>query len=66
MAPDANFESMSYNPFTVSDNSSDSKSDPDINFYGDISPLDTKYFNPNKILEGFECLYKNRFSVLRI
>ena len=47
MAPDANFQSMSYNPFTVNDNFFNSESDPDINFYSDISPLDTKYFIPN-------------------
>ena len=57
MAPDANFESLSYNPFTVNHNFFfNSESDPDINFCSDISPLDTKYFNPNKIREGFECL----------
>ena len=36
------------------------KSDPDI------SPFDSKYFNPNEIREGFECLYKNDFSVLHV
>ena len=43
-----------------------SESDPDINFYSDISPLGTKYFNPNEIREGFECLCKNGFSVLHV
>ena len=62
MAPDANFVSMSYNPFTVND-VFNSESDPDINFYSDISPLDTKYFNPNEICEGFECLCKNGFCL---
>ena len=42
MAADTNFESMSYNPFTVNDNFFNSESDPDFNFYCDISPLDTK------------------------
>ena len=55
MVPDANFESMSYNPFTVNYNFFNSESNPDINFYSDISPLGTKYFNPNEIREGFEC-----------
>ena len=63
MAPDANFESMSYNLFTVNDNFLNSESDLEINFYSDISPLDTKYFNPNKIREGFQCLCKNGFSL---
>ena len=53
MALEANFESMSYNSFTVNDNFFNSESDPDINFYSDISPLDTKYFHPNKIRKGF-------------
>ena len=66
MAPDANFELMSYNLFKVNDNFFDSESDPDINFYSDIFPLDTKYFNPNEIREGFKCLYKNGFSVFHV
>ena len=66
MAPDANFELMLYNPFTVNDNIFNSKSHPDINFYSDISRLDTKYFNPNEIRKGFKCLYKKCFSVLHI
>ena len=66
MAPDANFESMSYNPFTVNDNFFNSESDPDVNFYSNISPLATKYFNPNEIRDGFDCLYKKGFSVLHI
>ena len=66
MAPDVNFESMPYNPFTVNDNIFNSESDPDINFYSDSSPLDTKYFNPNEIREGFEYLCKNGFSVLHV
>ena len=41
MAPDANFESMSYNLFAVNDNFFNSKSDPDINFYRDLYPFDT-------------------------
>ena len=65
MAPDANFESMLYNPFTVNDNFLfNSERDPDINFYYDSSPFDTKYFNPNEIREDFECLCKSGFSVL--
>ena len=56
MAPDANFESMSFNPFMVNDNIINSESDPYINFYSDISPLDTKYFNPSEIRDVFRCL----------
>ena len=66
MAPDADFELMSYNPFTVNDNFLNSDSDPDISFYSDISPLNTKYFSPKEIREGFKCLCKNGFSVLHV
>ena len=66
MVSDGNFELISYNPFTVNDNFFNSKSDPDINFCRDISPLDTKYFNLNEIREGFECLCKDGFSVFRV
>ena len=66
MAPDANSESMSYNPFTVNDNFFNSECDPDFNFYSNISPLGTKYFSPNEIREGFECLCKNGSSVLHV
>ena len=66
MAPDASSKSISNNPSTVNDNFFISESDPDINFCSDISPLDTTYFNTNKIREGFECLCKNGFSVLHI
>ena len=41
-----------------------SKSDPDINFYDDISRLDTKYVNLNETFERFECFCKYSFSVL--
>ena len=56
---------MSYNPFTANDNFFNSESDPDTNFYSDISPFDTKYFNPKEIREGFECLCKNGFCLAR-
>ena len=65
MVPDANSESMSYNPFTVNYNFFNPESDPDINFYSDISPLGTKYFNPHEIREGFECPCKNGFCLAR-
>ena len=66
MVSDANFELMSYIPFTVNDKFFNSETLSDINFYSDISPLDTKYFNPNEIPEGFEYLWKKGFSVLHV
>ena len=49
MTPDANFESISSNPFTVNDNFVNSESDPDVSFYNDIllltqnASIQTKY-----------------------
>ena len=48
----------------MDDNFVNSESHPDISFYSDISPLDTKHFSPNEICEGFECLCENGFSAL--
>ena len=66
MTSDANFESFSNSSFTVNDKFINSESDPHISFYGDISPLDTKYFNPKEIHKGFKFLSKNGFPVLYI
>ena len=48
-----------HNPLTANDNFFNSESGSDINFYSDIFPLVTKYFNPDKIRKGFEYLCKN-------
>ena len=42
MAPDENFESISYNPFKVNDSFINSENDPAINFYSDIPLLDNQ------------------------
>ena len=55
MSPAANFESILFNPFTVNDNFINSESDPDTNFYSNISPPYRKYVNSNEIREAFEC-----------
>ena len=66
ITPDTNFESISYNLFTKNDNCVNTKSNPDIYFFSDISALDTKYFNQSKTSEGFEFLCKNALSVLHV
>ena len=66
MTPDSNFESMSYNPFSVKDGFANSDNDPDINFYQDISSLDTHYFTPNDFQDNFKCFYENTFSLLHL
>ena len=37
-----NFESLSYNPFSIHESLINSEHDPDINFYQDISTLETQ------------------------
>ena len=39
MIPDSNFESLSYSPFSIHENSINSEHDTDIDFYQDISSV---------------------------
>ena len=64
MTPDINFESLSYNPFSIHESSINSEHDPDINFYQDISSLETHYCSPNDFQNNFQCFLKDSFSVL--
>ena len=46
MTPEPSFESLSYKPFSVNSNHTvHAKLDPDVNFFQNISSLDTQYFN---------------------
>ena len=66
MTPDINFESLSYNPFSIHESSINSEHDPDINFYQDISCLETHYFSPNDLKDNFQSFLKDSFSVLHL
>ena len=66
MTPDINFESLSYNPFSIHESSINSEHDPDINFYQDISSLETHYCSPNDFQNNFQCFLKDSFSVLHL
>ena len=66
MTPDINFESLSYNPFSIHESSIDSEHDPDINFYQDISSLETHYCSPNDVKNNFQSFLKDYFSVLHL
>ena len=48
MTPDTNFESMFFNPFSTKECFVDNDHDPDVNFYHDVSMLDTQYLMPDK------------------
>ena len=46
MTPEPSFESLSYKPFSVDGNLTvNAELDPDVNFFQNISSLDTQYFN---------------------
>ena len=45
MTPNFDFESQSFNPFSVNEESPKNELDPDVNYYVDqISFLDSKYW----------------------
>ena len=64
MTPDINFESLSYNPFSIHESSISSEHDSDINFYQDIPSLETHYCSPSDSKNNFQCFLKDSFSVL--
>ena len=47
MTPDTNFKSMFFNPFSTKECFVDNDHDPDVNFYHDVSMLDTQYLMPD-------------------
>ena len=66
MTPDINFESLSYNPFSIHESSINSEHDPDINSYQDISSLETHYCSPNDFKNNFQSFLKDSFSILHL
>ena len=65
MTPDINFESIFFNPFSTKECVVDNDHDPDVNFYHDVSMLDTQYIMPDKFKTNFKDFSKN-FSVLHL
>ena len=62
MPPNSNFETQSFNPFSVNEYFKDNDQDPDVNFYQtQISFLDTSYYTPNEVKENLENSSKNHF-----
>ena len=54
MTPEPSFETMCFNPFLLANNSlNDFNQNPDVNFYNDISSLETSYLSPSKIGKNF-------------
>ena len=44
----------------------DNDHDPDVNFYHDVSMLDTQYLMPDKLKTNFKDFSKNYFTVLHL
>ena len=68
MTPDANFESISYNPFIANEIFFNSESDPNINsnVYSDISPLDTNTSIQTKFMKVWNVLHLYLKSIKKI
>ena len=66
MTPDTNFESMFFNPFSTKECFVDNNNDPDVNFYYDVSLLDTQYILPDKFKTNFKDFSENSFSALHL
>ena len=68
MAPEPNFQSMSFNPFSNNSNFSDGIQDSDVNFFLDNIPsLNTEHFSPSDVKIGFSKFQSSdTFSVLRL
>ena len=62
MTGDTNFESVFFNPFSTKECFVDNDHDPDVNFYHDVSMLDTEYLMPDKFKANFNDFSKNSFT----
>ena len=62
MPPNGNFETQSFNPFSVNEDLKGNDQDPNVNFYQtQISSLDTSYYIPNEVKENLENLQQKSF-----
>ena len=62
MPPEPSFESLCFNLFLVKDSLNDTNQDPDINFYNDISSVETSYLSPceaNNKLKSFTSIFNS-------
>ena len=66
MTPDTNFESIFFNPISTKEYFVDSDHNPAVNFYHDVSMLDTQYLMLDKFKTNFKDFSKNFFSVLHL
>ena len=57
---------MFFNPFSTKKCFVDNDYDPDVNFYHDVSMLDTQHLMPDKFKTNFKDFSKNSFSDLHL
>ena len=57
---------MCFNPFLANDSLNDSNQNPDVNFYNNISSLESNYLSPSEIDKNFQNFCKESFSVLHL
>ena len=67
MAPNSEYESQFFNPFSVNEELQNNELDPHVKYYLDeISFLDTKYYVPDEVKDQLKSLQLNSFSVLHL
>ena len=66
MAPEPSFETMCFNLFLANDSLNDSNQNPDVNFYNNISSLESNYLSPSEIHKNFKNFSTESFSVLHL
>ena len=67
MVTNSDFESQTFNPFSVTEELQNNELDPDVNYCLDeISFLDTKYYVSDEVKDKLKSLQLNSFSVLHL
>ena len=66
MITEATFESLSFNPFFAKDYLNDSNQDPDVNFFNNISSVETGYLLPCEANNKLKFFSSETFSILHL
>ena len=66
MPPERSFESLCFNPFLVKDYLNDTNQHPDVNFYNDISSVETSYLSPCEANNKLKSFTSETFSILHL
>ena len=62
----ATFKSLSFNPFFAKEYLNNSNQDPDVNFYNNISSIETSYILPCEANGKLKYFSAKTFSILRL